>query len=57
MMRDRTDKHFVSGAVYTCRMLPSLDAKTEIPLAHHMVERMMGPPVQSPGAPLKGLRI
>ncbi len=32
-MRDRSHKNFVSGGVYGCRILPSLDAKTEIPTA------------------------
>lgn len=32
MRRDRSDKNFVSSAVYTCSMLPSSDAKMEIPV-------------------------
>ena len=32
MRRDRSDKNFVPSAVYRCRMLPSLDAKTSIPV-------------------------
>jgi hypothetical protein len=32
MMRDRSDKNFVPSAGYRCRMPPSLNAKTEIPV-------------------------